>query len=487
MTAPAWRSLPQPTAFEPTGDVWRAAAVRVVPADGAGPAGADDAGFAREAERLRAELQTMGVRVVTDTKGHAPGVAESGLPFDATITLRRQDHTPEPEAFDIVIDDDVVITASSAAGVFRATRSIIQQLRTSGSLPRGRVASVPAVRERGVHLDAARAFYPASWIISLLHRMSELGLNTFQWHFSENEGVRLERPGHPGFASAEHITLDEAKRIIVVAASLHIEIVPSLDMPGHLRHALRDRPALRLDDDDRALDISRPDAVAFARRLVADYLPVFAGSSRWTIGADEFLDVHRTSDPPHLVAEAVRRFGPDASSFDLLTAFVDDIAAEVRTAGFVPRVWNDGMFRAHHVPLASDAEIAWWTNWFAPMRPLARALDEERTLLNFDDAHLYYVLGEAAGYRYPTAERLWDDRWHPGLFPGLPDGGRQELTHPYPSALRGTYFSIWSDRPNAQTPDEVMAGIEAPLAAFAERAWNGGSALTLEQFHDIRR
>lgn len=48
--------------------------------------------------------------------------------------------------------------------------------------------------------------------------------------------------------------------------------------------------------------------------------------------------------------------------------------------------------------------------------------------------------------------------------------------------LRGSCFAIWSDEPGAQTVAEVADGIRAPLRAMAERAWNGGSALTLAEF-----
>ncbi|QRV02808.1 hypothetical protein JTE88_03515 [Arcanobacterium phocisimile] len=92
----------------------------------------------------------------------------------------------------------------------------------------------------------------------------------------------------------------------------------------------------------------------------------------------------------------------------------------MKSRGFIPRVWNDGMLRAHVVPLDPDVILTWWTNWHVQMRPLASALEADYRVVNFNDSLLYYVLGENAGYRYPTAERLAAAGWHPGLFPQLP-------------------------------------------------------------------
>lgn len=78
------------------------------------------------------------------------------------------------------------------------------------------------------------------------------------------------------------------------------------------------------------------------------------------------------------------------------------------------------MLRAHVVPLDPDVILTWWTNWHVQMRPLASALEADYRVVNFNDSLLYYVLGENAGYRYPTAERLAAAGWHPGLFPQLP-------------------------------------------------------------------
>lgn len=500
-----WRAIPQPTSFRPTGGGWAPKRVRVVAATTA---------LRREAARIEAELAAVDIAPANTAADPAlrltltPLAAErrgsrveltpsTGAPPESSSEDRRNRREAKrdalsDESFRIHIADDVTITAASPVGVFRATRQLLHNLRAQGAVPRGVVISMPAVAERGLHLDAGRKHYPAAWIIEQLHAAADIGVNVFQWHFSENEGFRLESKAFPEIVSADRITRAEAAEIVATARDLHIDLVPSLDMPGHLRHALCAHPELRLPeaaglDTDHALDITREDPVRFALALIDDMTPVFPHSTRWNLGGDEFVDFDRIAEYPALAAAAVERYGADGTGFDLLTAFVNRVAAHLRERGFGARAWNDGLLRSTAEWLDAEVVLTWWTNWNAHMRPVADAVAAEHRLVNVNDALLYYVLGENAGYRYPTAARIWQADWHPGLFPALwgSEGQstvRQELTRPYPALLLGTLFAVWSDRPDAQTPAEVAEGIRGPLRAMAERAWNAGSALSLEGF-----
>ncbi|UYG18152.1 family 20 glycosylhydrolase [Brachybacterium huguangmaarense] len=469
MSTPAWAALPQPTSLEITGGLWRPRAVRVETAGRA----RTDPGAQREAERLAAELDALGIPVAPDAA--------------TCVTLRLGEGAGE--GFELRVEDDVEVTAATAAGLFRATRQLLHNLRAHNAVPRAVVRSRPAVGERGLHLDAARKHVDAAWIAELLHDLADVGIDTFQWHFSENEGFRLECATFPEIVSAERVTTAEARELLALARDLHIRVVPSLDMPGHLRHALAAHPDLRLPPaatpelpTEHALDITNPEAVRFALALVDEFTELFSASTVWNLGGDEFVDFDRMDDYPALAEGAVAAHGAGATGFDLLTAFVDTVAARVRDAGFTPRVWNDGMLRGAAVPLDADVQLAWWTNWNRSMRPLTAALEAGHDVVNLHDGLFYYVLGENAGYRYPTSERIWEADWHPGLFPSLPDGTRQEIPSPYPEQLLGASFAVWADRPDAQTPEQIAEGIRRPLRALAERARNGGSRLSHDEF-----
>ncbi|GAA3937546.1 family 20 glycosylhydrolase [Microbacterium soli] len=462
---PGWFGLPRPAEVLPGSGRWQASAVRVT---------ADDPQLTGEAARFARELADLGI----------------GYGDEATVRLVRGRAGVSSESFFIDVDDDITIVVATAAGAFRATRQLLHNLRARRFVPRARVRSSPSVPERGLHLDAARKHYPAEWIAHLLHTLADVGINALQWHVSENEGFRVGSAAFPEIVSPEHISRTDAVRLADLAADLHIDLIPSLDMPGHLRHVLAQHPRLRLPPtgdplDDAALNITDPAAVAFALALIDDVAALFPHSRRWHLGGDEFIDLTRTHEHELLRRTAHERLGPSASGFDLLTDFVNRVAAHLRGRGLAPRVWNDGMLRGEAVELDADVALTWWTNWHPAMQPLQRAVRTGRELVNFNDGLLYHVLGEKAGYRYPTAERIWGADWHPGLFPALPDGTRQELPAPYPAQLRGAFFSVWSDDPQAQTAHDVMRGIRRPLRAMAERSWNGGSTLSLAEFTEL--
>jgi hexosaminidase len=498
-----WRAIPQPTSFRSSGGSWAPQRVRVV---------AGTTALRREAARIEAELADLGI-------GPAHAAADPALRLKLTPLgaprflsaprslsersetagareLRSETKGPHPdESFRIHIADDVTITAASPAGVFRATRQLLHNLRAQGAVPRGHVRSTPAVAERGLHLDTGRKHYPADWILQQLHAAADVGVNVFQWHFSENEGFRLESEAFPEIVSAEHIGRTEAAEIVATARDLHIDLVPSLDMPGHLRHVLTAHPEQCLPEvpglpTDHALDITREEPIRFALALIDDLSAVFPHSARWNLGGDEFVDFDRMREFPGLAAAARERYGPAGTGFDLLTAFANRVAAHLRDRGLEARAWNDGLLRSEVELLDPEIVLTWWTNWHAHMRPVADALAAGHRIVNVNDALFYYVLGENAGYRYPTAARIWEADWHPGMFPALwgPAGQStvsQEFPRPYPDWLLGVSFAVWSDRPEAQTPAEVATGIRAPLRAMAERAWNAGSALSLSEFEQL--
>lgn len=303
-------------------------------------------------------------------------LAALGIPDGegSVVRLRRDDRAHE--SFEITVGEDIAVFAGTAAGAFRATRQLLHNLRAQGLVPHGRVSSAPVVTERGFHLDAARKHFPAPWIVDLLHALADVGITTFQWHVSENEGFRIGSEAFPEIVSSAHVTRAEALVVADTAADLHIDIVPSLDMPGHLRHALAAHPELRLPDagglpTDHALDITRTAAVDFAAALIDDVAALFPRSTRWHLGGDEFVDFARIEEYPALAAAAREKHGPRATGFDLLTAFVNAMSAHLRARGLAPRVWNDGMLRSETVALDPDLVLTWWTNWHVEMRPLA--------------------------------------------------------------------------------------------------------------------
>lgn len=391
------------------------------------------------------------------------------------------------EGYTINVDDVVTVKANSNIGIFYGQRTILQSLKSKGNLMYGNIKDFPDVSERAFHIDIARKYYTKDWIIQRIKDMSWMKLNTVQIHFSENEGFRLESKVHPEVMSSQYITQEEMKEIIQVAKDNKVKIIPSFDTPGHLKQALKTHPEFQLPTrysgkESKALDITNPDARKFVKDLYKEFAELFKDSTDFHIGGDEFIDFDRTRNYPILTEYAQNKYGSTGTWYDTYIEFTNEISNYVKELGFVPRVWNDAHYRigAAHQPnleLNKDIIITYWTSWHKNMASLKTFLEKGHKVINYNDSKFYYVLGEAAGYTYPTAGKIYNSSWHPGQFPWRNKAAdsvnyKQDMEYPYSEQLLGVSYAIWSDRPNAQTEEEVAKGIYLALREMAETTYN---------------
>lgn len=116
-------------------------------------------------------------------------------------------------------------------------------------------------------LDDARHFFGKDAVKRCLDHMAECGLNVFHWHLTDDQGWRLALPGFPELARLGSVrpfspprgsdtgsdgipygpffyTPEDAAEIVERAASLGIDVVPEIEMPGHSRALLAAYPGL---------------------------------------------------------------------------------------------------------------------------------------------------------------------------------------------------------------------------------------------------
>lgn len=167
----------------------------------------------------------------------------------------------------------IVITGSSAKGVFYGIQSLKQMLPVGNSVqqltvPFVEIRDEPRLAWRGLMLDVGRHFFPVSYLKKLLDYMAMYKMNTFHWHLTEDQGWRIEIKKYPKLTELAHwrdetvvgharnsktydgigyggfYTQDQIRDIVKYAADRFITVVPEIEMPGHSSAALAAYPEL---------------------------------------------------------------------------------------------------------------------------------------------------------------------------------------------------------------------------------------------------
>lgn len=173
----------------------------------------------------------------------------------------------------------VQIVGGTPAAVFYGLQSLRQLISAGEVVKKGiKLAGVeikdkPLVGHRGVMLDVARHFFTVAEVkrfidIAAIHKM-----NVFHWHLTDDQGWRVEIKKYPnlvkvgskrketiigrnsisntydGTPHGGYYTQEEIKDIVKYAAERYIEVIPEIDMPGHMVATLASYPHLGCRDE----------------------------------------------------------------------------------------------------------------------------------------------------------------------------------------------------------------------------------------------
>ncbi|MER5867927.1 family 20 glycosylhydrolase [Kitasatospora sp. NPDC002040] len=406
--------------------------------------------LAGEATTFAADLGALAGRTVTVLTGTA-------APGDIALTLG--DSTLPAEGYRMTVGQTITVRAGTAAGAFYGTRTVLQLLHQSSTVPAGTAADWPAKAERGLMVDQGRKFFSVGWLEQHIKELAYLKLNHFHFHLSDTFGFRLESSTHPEIVSAEHYSKQQITDLVALAARYHVTVVPEIDTPGHMNPILAAHPELRLRNkagtaSSEFVDLSLPGTYTLVKDLVDEYLPLFPGPY-WHIGADEYVTDY--SQYPQLLGYARAAYGANATAKDTYYGFVNWSDALVRAAGKTTRMWNDGIKSGDGTLRPNPGIVVeyWYTYGLTPQQ----LVDAGHRVANESWTPTYYVLGGAK----PDTRWMYET-WTPDLFQG---GNR--ITDA--TGNLGSLIHVWCDNPNAETEDQIAAGLVFPLRGLAQQTW----------------
>jgi hexosaminidase len=411
--------------------------------------------LAGTASVFAADLGALTGRTVTT----ATGDAGAG---DIRLTLGATDSAIGAQGYTLNVGATLTVQAAADAGVFDGTRTVLQLLTQSRTVPAGAARDWPTAPARGLMVDNGRKYYSTAWLRNQIRQLAYLKYNTFHLHLADDQGFRIDSTTHPEVVSASHYTKAQIADLVAFAARYHVTIVPEIDMPSHMGAELAAHTGYRLTGTDGTvqngkLDLSQAAARKLATDLVSEYLPLFPGPI-WHMGADEYLSASQYANYPQLANYAKATYGTGATGQDAVLGFVNAVDALVRASGKTLRMWNDGATPGHNVTLNQDVQIDFWSAYNGTTT--AQFRNTGHTLFNSNDSALYYVLGET--WR-PDPAAIYAN-FTPALFQ---DGS----TIPVDDQFLGTGMSIWADQPAAETELQVAATVLPTEQVLAQVIW----------------
>ena len=441
----------------------------------------------RDLKRASSQLADRGV--LAEAPQIVFGTLENAADNDIIVKMgTNPDLTGKNDAYAVDIKNNITISAEDETGIYYGLTSVIQMLIEGDNvLTKGNIIDYSDVEDRSFHLDCARKFFTKDWIISLIKDLSWQKYNSIQLHFSENEGFRLQSDtleAIDGFqyVNDQYLTKQDMLEIIRVANEYHIEVIPSLDSPGHLGAVLRYLPsdyscASLFPSDGRRAQcfniFTNDEARGFLIDLMTEFIDFFseAGCKRFNIGGDEFLEKFSNFSNEQYVQ---------------IMEYFNEVSAIAKSKGMTPRTWNDGVMYGNYTgyKLDPDIEICYWA---APQNcaSIEKFVQNGNKVINFSDTYMYYVLSSWwLQNACPEGDRIYRE-WNPGKFSTLQGGIPQTYNKPYANFVKGGSYAVWCDVPGYMTQDSVANNIFYRTRATAYKMWNTSDSMP--EYADVKK
>jgi hexosaminidase len=438
------------------------------------------------------------------------------------------------------------LIAADAAGARYALESLAQQAsHERGYLHPIEIEDAPRFGFRGLHIDLARNFHSKAEVLKIVEQMGRYKLNKLHLHLGDDEGWRLEIErlpeltevgGYRCYDPSEthcllpqlgagpdrnaavngYLTRADYIEILKAANARGIEVIPSFDMPGHSRSAIRSMEARyrRLMAEGRTADagefrlVEPGDTTQY--RSVQNYndntLNVCLESTYRFIDAvvDEIAKLHAAAGVPlktyHIGADETAGAWSGSPTCKALMAktsltvgqlgpmFIERVSASLARRGITAAGWSDGLDHVDppKMPAAVQSDI--WGDLFtvAPAEAHRTANQGWKTVIAVPNVLYFDIPYEPhpleRGYDWPSrgTDTFKVFSFMPENLPAnasvMKDIKNQPTTIAEAEPLEpgrsmaGAQANMWSETVRRDSLADYM--LFPRLFALAERAWH---------------
>jgi hexosaminidase len=314
----------------------------------------------------------------------ATPIAVVATPREGAVALRLTG--PDPglgrEGYRLDVDErGVRIRSESPAGLRHGIQTLRQLLpaevystapaaRIDWRVPFVRITDRPRFSWRGSLLDVGRWHLPMEYLHRYVELLAVHKMNRFHLHLTDDQGWRFEVGRYPdltrvGAWRAEsplghlrdgrgdhrphggYYSQQELRALVAYAARRGVDVVPEIDLPGHVTAAIAAYPYLGNSTQPVAVSTTwgvhqhvlnlEASTMQFCREVLDEVMDVFP--SRWVhLGGDECVTTEWSASPS--AGQRLRELGLPAVS-DLQEWFLNQLCAHVRARGRTPVVWDE--------------------------------------------------------------------------------------------------------------------------------------------------
>lgn len=335
---------------------------------------------------------------------------------------------------------------------------------------------------RIVHVDAGRKYFSPENIKKIIDNAADAGFNQVELYLSDNQGFRfalddmnvttstgntynLTPALGDGYSdgskypdgSGKYLTQSEMTDIISYAADKGIDIVPCINVPGHMGAILEEFTQFKYSGSNSSIDLENAEAVAFALAITEKYATYFEsqGVKYYNLGADEYANDLSTMGFQGLYT---------SGKYQKFVDFLNSAAQIVINHKMTPRAFNDGIYynEKNTYSINSAIQVCYWScGWDGYNLASAQYLVNQGMDVINTHGDYYWVLGNTSWQCSADKASQFD---YTSFQYRTGTTGNGTISNP-----AGAMFCIWCDVGNENGTDGGTAVVSATadvIAAF---------------------
>lgn len=298
-----------------------------------------------------------------------------------------------------ITSSGISLEASTADGVYYGLQTLMKLMPANVilgkagegtetyALPLAKIEDEPRFPYRGFMLDVSRHFFTIEQVKKMIDLMAIYKMNVFHWHLTDDQGWRAEIKKYPKLTTVGatrsnswntdihkvtengntywtgvgaytgkqygpyFYTQEEMREVVEYARKKHIDVLPEVEMPGHLVAAMAAYPQYSCTPNNppsvwtnggissNVLNVANENAVQFAKNILSELCDIFP-YPYFHIGGDECPTTQWESD--EACKEKLKQLGK--TSFRALQSdFTREISEFLKTKGKSIFCWNESV------------------------------------------------------------------------------------------------------------------------------------------------